>query len=146
MKKYSGSSSDAIEKLTLTAEVIQLSAHGNVLNPSLSMSPSNDLTKPSYVHHLNSNNNESGEMASVTWDDIEKVLSSGEYFTPAAISRAVMAAQSDVTALLNTNSTKVFRTKHVSQKNGQHYYVLTNKRDRFYETFRPLQIAVTDLF
>lgn len=135
-----------LSKLTVVSEELKLPANENDFNPSLSMFQSNDLTKQTYEVRLNSNNNESGEMVRITWSDVEKTLSSGEYYTPAAIARVINAEQKEVLLLLNRNSGKVSKTKHVSQKNGQHYYVLANKRDRIYEALRPLQIAMIDLF
>lgn len=82
----------------------------------------------------------------ISWDDIESTLRNGEYYTVSALSGVLGCDKNDIIKLLVENEEKLHSPKHRSPKTSEKYFVLKNKRDKFYETVRPFQLALADMF
>lgn len=82
----------------------------------------------------------------ITWIDVERVLSDGNYCTARVIANRIGTTINAVKDILSQNSDKITSPRHRVPKTQERLYALKSKRDLVYETFRPLQAALESMF
>lgn len=119
--------------------------HSNI-KPTLTISENEKSTTVDYLNLQRFDEGEIGEMVKeITWQDVLAVLSSGKYLTAKAIAEELQANVSAVADVLKRHKDQLYSPNHRSHRSGEVFYVLANRRNRVYETLRPIQNAMRQM-
>ncbi len=133
-------------ELTEETETIKSGQICSNFKPTLTISENEKSTTVDYLNLQRFDEGEIGEMVKeITWHDVLTVLSSGKYLTAKAIAEELQASVSAVADVLKRNKDQLHSPNHRSHRSGEVFYVLANRRNRVYETLRPIQNAMRQM-